>query len=215
MIRIAVIVVLFGLALLSSYFSLQNFKLNNSIQQRNANLTDEVSYLRAKLHNTDQKINHLHDAIHDLYDQIDEINNVVIFYRDSEKVLLTKRERDCLKRNVYFEAGVEDHAGKIAVAQVTLNRLQSGRWGDNICSVVYARSQFSWTLLANKRNKIPRGPLWERSVRAVDDFLEGARIIGLDNSMFYFADYISTPRWARTMTEVAHIGKHRFFEEAL
>jgi spore germination cell wall hydrolase CwlJ-like protein len=213
MIRVLLIVLFFGFAILSSYLSLQNFKLNNLIQESNANLKNDITYLQNKLNNANQKLNYLYDSVHDLYAQIDNINDVVIFYRDTANIDISEREKECLAKNVYFEAGVEDHSGKIAVAQVTLNRLQSGRWGNNICNVVYARSQFSWTLLANKRNKTPGGPLWERSLLAVDDFLAGARIVGLENSLFYYADYISTPRWARTMNEVAHIGRHKFFEE--
>jgi hypothetical protein len=36
----------------------------------------------------------------------------------------SQKQVDCLAQNIYFEAGHEPHEGKMAVALVTLNRLQ-------------------------------------------------------------------------------------------
>ena len=41
-----------------------------------------------------------------------------------------KRQVDCLAQNIYYEAGWEPEQGKVAVAMVTMNRLQqSERFG--------------------------------------------------------------------------------------
>lgn len=42
-----------------------------------------------------------------------------------------------------WEAGNESYEGKLAVANVVLNRVKSGKWGNSITSVVYAPKQFS------------------------------------------------------------------------
>ena len=42
-----------------------------------------------------------------------------------------------------WEAGSESYEGKLAVANVVLNRVKSGKWGSSITSVVYAPKQFS------------------------------------------------------------------------
>lgn len=52
---------------------------------------------------------------------------------------------NCLSLNIYHEARNQTIKGQLAVAYVTLNRVQNG-YGDNICEVVYAPFQFSWTL---------------------------------------------------------------------
>jgi spore germination cell wall hydrolase CwlJ-like protein len=81
-----------------------------------------------------------------LEEKLDDIIQV------NEKVKYTKNDVECLTKNIYYEAGVEDHRGKFAVGNVTINRLKTGYWGNSICKVVYAKKQFSWTLA----KKLPR-----------------------------------------------------------
>ena len=45
-------------------------------------------------------------------------------------------EKECLAENVYFEARGQGQAGWVAVAQVTLNRVQDKRFPNTICEVV-------------------------------------------------------------------------------
>ena len=60
----------------------------------------------------------------------------------------SQRQVDCLADNIYYEAGHEPHDGKVAVALVTLNRLQDPRYPKDICSVVKQKvrstCQFTW-----------------------------------------------------------------------
>lgn len=135
----------------------------------------------------------------------------ILTYNVNEKITVTKRERECLTRNIYFESGVEPLTGKIAVAQVTFNRLRTGRWGNDVCKVVHAKSQFSWTLDKKKLSEKPTGKLWEESVLAADKFLNGARISYLDHSTHYHADWIDTPKWAQVKNPVNRIGQHVFY----
>lgn len=134
------------------------------------------------------------------------------YFLKVEPITLSKEEIQCLKRNVFFEAGIEPYEGKLAVAQVTINRLNTGRWGQSVCSVVYARAQFSWTLWHSKRTKVPTGPLWEDSKQVVRDFLDGVRIADINNSLHYHADYIEPPNWADADRRIAQIGQHVFYE---
>ena len=57
----------------------------------------------------------------------------------------------CLALNVYHEARSEPLQGQAAVAHVVLNRVASGRWPDDVCSVVHQgyekgrfKCQFTW-----------------------------------------------------------------------
>jgi spore germination cell wall hydrolase CwlJ-like protein len=136
----------------------------------------------------------------------------VVTYRERKPARLTAKELDCLARNIYFEAGVENRAGKLAVAQVTLNRRDSGRWGRDVCSVVYARAQFSWTLSKDLRNKRPSGELWEQSRAVANEFASGVRIKNLEDTTHYYSDIIPPPAWANTMRVSHKIGQHTFFQ---
>lgn len=52
---------------------------------------------------------------------------------------------DCLAKNIYFEARNQSFMAQKAVAFVTLNRVEDDKYPDDICSVVWQDSQFSWT----------------------------------------------------------------------
>lgn len=132
----------------------------------------------------------------------------------TEKIKLSEDDRKCLALNIFHEAGVEDHEGKVAVGQVTLNRVRSGRWGDNVCDVVYAKAQFSWTLWEKNHKVMPKGPLWEKSLAAVDAIVKGEKLAELNNAMFYHTNYIKTPKWADAKHQVTQIGQHIFYTKA-
>lgn len=132
-------------------------------------------------------------------------------YNVNTKIKLSSKEYDCLARNIYFESGVESLEGKIAIAQVTFNRLNTGRWGITICNVVYAKSQFSWTKNQNKLIEKPSGKLWDQSILALNDYLNGTRIYNLSNSTHYHADWINTPKWALMIDPTDYIGQHIFY----
>lgn len=121
-------------------------------------------------------------------------------------------QENCLALNVYYEAGVEHHIGKLAIANVTINRLNTGRWGDSLCDVVYAASQFSWTATAEKLPK-PTGPSWAESRKAARHAIEGKRIESLGKALYYHASYV-TPYWRKQTAKIQQIGRHIFYSGA-
>lgn len=130
-----------------------------------------------------------------------------------EHIRYTKNDLDCLTRNIYYEAGVENFTGKLAVAHVTVNRLKTGYWGQNLCRVVYAPLQFSWTL--SKKLPAPNPAVWKESESAARAVLEeGYRVRGLARSLYYHAIYIKDPKWADPKHEVGQIGEHVFYNQA-
>ena len=56
---------------------------------------------------------------------------------------LSPQDLDLAARTLIGEAGQEPDLGKAGVAAVILNRLQSGKWGDNVAKVVLAPKQFT------------------------------------------------------------------------
>jgi spore germination cell wall hydrolase CwlJ-like protein len=132
------------------------------------------------------------------------------------------RSLDCLTRNIYWEAASEPFEGKVAVAQVTMNRLASGRFGDSVCGVIYQKNvfyekvicQFSWVCESTHKTKPVYQPLWaESELVAKKVLLENFRLPGLKNALFYHADYISDPGWSKRLNRVTTIGHHIFYGE--
>lgn len=126
-----------------------------------------------------------------------------------------QRELKCLADNIYYESRGESQNGKIAVAGVTLNRVSSNKFPENICSVVYQRTrstcQFSWTC---SRKRKPNPAAYEESFKIAEKVLteeiDHSNIIG-DNVMWYHADYVN-PRWYN-LRKVTKIGRHIFYRQ--
>ena len=143
-------------------------------------------------------------------DQIEHKLDDIIQTNDTVKY--TKHDVECLTKNIYYEAGIEDSAGKYAVANITINRLKTGKWGDTICKVVYAPKQFSWTL--KRKLEKPNPQVWAESEQIARASLKGARVRGLSKSLFYHATYIKDPHWVDSKHEVGQIGNHIFYKKA-
>ena len=152
---------------------------------------------------------HIEYRVSNLADKVDAIVDIV---NTNDTIKYTPADRDCLTKNIYYEAGVEKVEGKYAVAHVTVNRLKSGRYGKNICEVVYSPKQFSWTL--KKKLPKPNAKLWAESREVAVNVLNGARVKDLDRSMFYHADYIKTPKWVDHKQYITQIGQHKFYNQA-
>ena len=129
------------------------------------------------------------------------------------------RQLDCLTRNIYWEAASEPFEGKVAVAQVTMNRLESGRFGDSVCGVIYQKNviyekvicQFSWVCETTHRTRPVYQPLWNESeLVAKKVLLENFRLPSLKGAIYYHADYVS-PGWNKPKIE--KIGRHIFYGE--
>jgi spore germination cell wall hydrolase CwlJ-like protein len=130
-----------------------------------------------------------------------------------------ERELKCLAQNIYYEAGYEPFEGKVAVAQVTLNRMESGKWPDDVCGVIFQKSviydkvicQFSWYCEnAGVRKPVNPAAYQESMAVAKKVLLEGFRLDGLKDAVYYHADYVS-PRWGKE--KIATIGRHIFYSD--
>ena len=144
-----------------------------------------------------------------LEDRVDGIYEVI---QTRERLKFTSADLDCLTKNVYYESGGEQDTGKYAVAHVTVNRLKSGYWGKTLCKVVYAPKQFSWTMA--KKLVHPDPELWAQSQQVALDVLSGARVRGLNRSLFYHAIYIKDPIWVDPNQEAGQVGNHVFYNGA-
>jgi spore germination cell wall hydrolase CwlJ-like protein len=150
------------------------------------------------------------DQVASVHEDI-EIIKEALLVRTGTRASYTPKELDCMTRNIYYEAGVEEDLGKYAVAQVTLNRKKSGYWGKNICNVVYAKAQFSWTFVKARAWSTPKNATWDRSNKiAIDVLNKGTRVKPLKKALFYHASYVS-PSWRDNNSKIMQIGEHIFY----
>ena len=113
------------------------------------------------------------------------------------------KQLKCLTQNIYWEAASEPFEGKVAVAQVTLNRVEAGRFGLDVCGVVFQRNvfyekvvcQFSWTCQsAYKINPVYPKNWAESEEVAKKVLLENFRLPSLNDALYYHATYVN-PGW--------------------
>ena len=141
------------------------------------------------------------------------VTNDVITIKDRE------RQLDCLARNIYHEAGHEPNEGKVAVAQVTMNRAADSRFPSDVCGVVFQKNvfmekvvcQFSWYCDSAVKLRPVNGPAYKESYEVAKKvLLEGFRLDILKNAMYYHADYVN-PRWGKP--KIGQIGRHIFYRD--
>ena len=154
-----------------------------------------------------------------------EIADTVI----SKSLVVNDKEVMCMAKNIFFEAAIESTAGKLAVAQVTLNRVNSKYYPNTVCEVVYEglhytasnglqlpvrdRCQFSWYCDGKGDEPKEETRLW-------NDTQELAKYVLLrqdelpditDGALNYHADYIAAPVWAGRKHKTAKIDTHIFY----
>lgn len=131
---------------------------------------------------------------------------------------LRERQLSCLAKNIYHEAGSEPFEGKVAVAQVTMNRVANSQFPSDVCKVIYQKNmfyekvvcQFSWTCDREVAFKpTNRANYNESMIAAQKVLLEDYRLPSLKNALYYHADYIN-PGWKKE--QVAKIGHHIFYK---
>lgn len=149
--------------------------------------------------------------------------NKIEYYKtnpyNSTPISMEERERQltCLAKNIYHEAASEPFEGKVAVAQVTLNRAESGKFPSDICNVVYQKNviygkvicQFSW--YCENGPKIKHNGMYKESMEVAKKvLLENFRLPSMQKAMYYHADYVN-PNW--NLPKISQIGRHIFYGE--
>ncbi|MGQ0558515.1 MAG: cell wall hydrolase [Sphingosinicella sp.] len=119
----------------------------------------------------------------------------------------SSEEAECLARAVFFESNGEPLTGQLAVAEVIINRANSGRFRSTICGVVRQPGQFSFV----RGGYIPRPPAsagWRRAVAIAEIAMRDLADSAASRALFFHARYVR-PRWR--LTRVATVGNHIFY----
>ncbi len=67
----------------------------------------------------------------------------VAMARQARAVRASSKDHECLARAMYFESNRSSREGMVAVGTVVMNRLEEGKWGRSVCSVVGSPRQFA------------------------------------------------------------------------
>lgn len=124
----------------------------------------------------------------------------------------------CMSLNLYFEARGEEVQGQIAVAEVTLNRVASPAFPDDICGVVLQENEngcaYSWWCDGLSDKMADKNSMKRAKAIAELMILEGEYIsvVG-EEATHYHATTIDPPYWAEDMEETARVGNHVFYKE--
>lgn len=118
------------------------------------------------------------------------------------------RELECLAGATYFESRGEPLEGQLAVAEVIINRAESGRFADSICGVVHQRGQFSF-VRGGKMPSINRDSrAWREALAVAQVAQDEEWESSASDALFFHARRVS-PKWR--LKRVAAVGNHIFY----
>jgi spore germination cell wall hydrolase CwlJ-like protein len=120
--------------------------------------------------------------------------------------MFTKTAMLCLALNAYFEARGEGSEGIHAVTHVVMNRVESPRWPDDICEVVFQDWQFSWTMMESY--PVDEKKLLDVYVHVVDAVMLPDSTRGATH--YHNGDVF--PEWAAIYPVTERVGGHTFYK---
>ena len=123
---------------------------------------------------------------------------------------------DCLALNIYHEARGEPEEGRLAVAQVVMNRTADGRFPDDVCGVIkqggewpLRRCQFSWWC-DGLSDQVTEEATMAEIQRLAQAVLRGDREDPSKGALWYHADSVE-PAWRDAFQQGPTIGRHTFY----
>lgn len=127
-----------------------------------------------------------------------------------------EKEMNCLTKAIYFEARGEQYTGKLAVAQVIVNRTQDHKFPNTVCGVISERTvfkkktvcQFTWNCKPKIAIRKDTEQYFESFLAAKAVLLDGYRLDQLTHAL-YFHSSRERPKW--NLNKVAHIGHQIFY----
>lgn len=128
-----------------------------------------------------------------------------------------KSEWRCLAEALYFEARGETLQGQFAVAEVILNRRDSGKFPSSVCNVIGQGSksgkkyacQFSYKC-DGRAEVFSEGKAYIQVGKVARIMLDGKRRNLTKGATFYHTGAVR-PRWSRKFQRTAKVGSHYFY----
>jgi spore germination cell wall hydrolase CwlJ-like protein len=122
----------------------------------------------------------------------------------------------CLAEAVYFESRGEAVRGQMAVAQVVMNRVFSGKYPDTVCGVVYQNKYrhfaCQFTFACDNIPDVIREPdMWERARKIAKATLDGQVWLPEVGKSTHYHAYWVRPSWVAEMRKMYKFGVHTFY----
>ena len=150
---------------------------------------------------------------------------LVLFATNATGQVSDSDNKFCLAQNIYFESGNQPLVGRVAVAQVTLNRVEDEQFPNSICGVVYQaklgtnwrgeiyplrhKCQFSW-FCDGKSDRPTDSRTWVESVRLAGLVIDNFYPDITEGALWYHADTVN-PYWSEQLNRTVTIDNHLFY----
>jgi len=124
----------------------------------------------------------------------------------------------CIATAIYFEARGEPLAGRFAVAEVVMNRMNDPRYPSDACSVVYdggeTRHECAFSFYCDGKSDQPdtNSVAWYSAQLIAAAVYEGRSAPVVGDATHYHAKRVH-PDWANTGQQVATINDHVFYKD--
>ena len=115
---------------------------------------------------------------------------------------------ECVAKVVHHEAGNQPHTGKLAVAQVVVNRAESGRFPGKVCDVANQPGQFFRLATYNPARNTP---MWRAAVDAARAALSGQGNDVTRGAMFFHSAASRPDRFFRSRQRVVQLHDQVFY----
>ncbi|MET4276078.1 MULTISPECIES: cell wall hydrolase [unclassified Bradyrhizobium] len=138
----------------------------------------------------------------------------------AERLALDDKSRakseKCLAEAVYFESRGEAVRGQMAVAQVVMNRVFSGKYPDTVCGAVYQNKHrhlaCQFTFACDNNADVIREPeMWERAKKISKAMLDGQIWLAEVGKSTHYHAYWVRPSWVAEMKKMYKTGVHTFY----
>jgi len=143
---------------------------------------------------------------------LEEITEVMENVQEPEKVItstvnveLTFEELDLFYRLVESESGNQEFDGRVAVANVVLNRLANKYFPNTITEVIYQKNQFSVV----DNGMIDAVKPSDITIKAVEAALTGTMVV--PEEVMYFCRYDVKSSWFARLNFWGQIDEHNFY----
>jgi N-acetylmuramoyl-L-alanine amidase len=157
----------------------------------------------ALAYNLDQQLAFDANVVDDGIDQVIKQQQVA-----TDPAELSDAQLECLAKVVLHEAGNQPRQGQLAVAQLIMNRVAHGRFGETVCQVVNQPGQFFRTASYNPRRD---SAAWANAVEVSRQAMGGQGEAVVPGAIFFHAAYAAPNAFFRTRTRLTTVGDHVFY----
>ena len=116
---------------------------------------------------------------------------------------------NCYAQAVYHEVNTRTLEEKVGVINVIRNRLLSGRWGRDVCSVVYAHNQFA--VQDETHYPVNKRAYLETKLLVIDTLMFNKHTNPVADALYFHDDSIPPKKEWFGKRKKTHIGRMVFY----